>query len=134
MAGFWMCVRMQLWKSSEYSRTPSMQGFCTWKRYTRFWICLNKAKKTLRQGSEYALSTFHRTSNKLPILNMVRLWIFEGYFGCCIWLNKPKYALLMSQYVWICRNNVDITMPAYNWKNRVLNIPKFWVCLMQYIL
>ena len=41
MARFWICVGMQLWKSSEYSRIPNMLGFCICKRYTRFWICLN---------------------------------------------------------------------------------------------
>ena len=35
----------------------------------------------------------------------------------------------MCLYWWICLN-----MPAYTWINRVLNIPRLWMCLMQYKL
>ena len=61
------------------------------------WIWLNNA---LKQGSEYAWSTFHRFLNKPPAQNMARMWICERYTGCWICLNKPEYALIMSQYAW----------------------------------
>ena len=68
------------------------------------------------------------------VLSMARLWICKGYSGCWICLNKPEYTL-MSQHVWICLNNAE-----YKWicqhipeRNRVLNMPEFWMCLMQYI-
>ena len=53
---------------------------------------------------------YGRVLNKLPALNMTGLSIWEGYTGWLIWLNKPKYALIMSQYAWICLNNVE-----HNW-------------------
>ena len=68
------------------------------------WIRINNA---LRQGSKYAWSTFHRVLNRLPVLNMARLWICEVYTGWLICLNKPKYVLIMFQYAWICLNNVE---------------------------
>ena len=47
-------------------------------------------------------------------------------------LNMPEYALIMSQYVWICLDNAE-----YDWillhiheKNRVLNMSKFCMFLM----
>ena len=43
MARFWMCVRTQLWKGSEYSRIPNMLDFCICKRYARFSMSLNMA-------------------------------------------------------------------------------------------
>ena len=35
------CVGMQLWKRSEYFKTPNMPGFSTCKCYKRFGIWLN---------------------------------------------------------------------------------------------
>ena len=46
----------------------------------------------------------------------------------------PGYALIMYQYVWTSLNN-----PEYDWicrhiseKNKVLNMPEFWPCQIQY--
>ena len=47
MRGFSTSIGMKLWKSSKYSRIPSMSGFCICKRCTRFWICLNKPEYAL---------------------------------------------------------------------------------------
>ena len=54
----------------------------------------------LWQGSEYACSTFHSVSNKPPVLNMLELRIWQGceYARVTQVLNKPKEALLMSEY------------------------------------
>ena len=41
---------------------------------------------------------------------MTRLWIYGGYTGSWICLNKPENALIMSQYGWISLNNGE-----YNW-------------------
>ena len=41
MRGFSIYVGMQLCKSSEYSKIPSMPGFSICKHCTRFWIWLN---------------------------------------------------------------------------------------------
>ena len=35
------------------------------------------------------------------------LWICEGYTGCWICPSKPEYALVMSQYAWICLDNAE---------------------------
>ena len=90
-----------------------------------FWICL-----VVSQGFKWASGSKYARAQ-----NMVRLWIFEGYTGCWICLNRPEYALIMSQYVWICHNNAE-----YDWicwhtpEKTVLNMPElFWMCLMQYI-
>ena len=39
--------------------------------------------------------------------NIARLQICKVYTGCWIWLNKPEYALIMSQYAWIYLNNTE---------------------------
>ena len=41
---------------------------------------------------------------------MARLSICKCYTGCWICLNKPEYALIMSQYAWIYLNNAE-----YDW-------------------
>ena len=55
-----------------------IQSFCIYKRFTRFWICLNMADNALWQGSEYACSTFDRFLNKLAVLNMPGLKLWQG--------------------------------------------------------
>ena len=67
---------MQLWKDSEYSRIPSMTGFCVCQRCAMFWICLNNA---LWEGSQKAWSTFYRVLNKPLVLNMLRRRIWQGF-------------------------------------------------------
>ena len=59
MTGFWICMGMQLWKGSEYSRIPSMAGFSICKHCTRRWICQNMAEWCPIAGF-CAWSTFHR--------------------------------------------------------------------------
>ena len=67
--------------------------------------------------------------------NMARFRTCEDYTRCWICLKKREYALIMSQYAWICLNIAE-----YDWicwhipeKHRVLNMPEFWKCLLQYI-
>ena len=39
----------------------------------------------------------------------------------------------MSQYAWICLSNAEydwLNMPTFTWKNRVLDMLEFWMCLM----
>ena len=56
MAGFWICISMQLWKGSKYSRILAytwflhMQAFHNVLFMAEFWICLVKVS----QGFEYA--------------------------------------------------------------------------------
>ena len=91
-----------------------MPGFYICKRYKRFWIWLNNA---LWQGSEYAMSMFRRVLNRLPVLSMPvlrRLGICKGFTGCWICLNKPEYALIMSQYAQICLNNAEYDWICHN--------------------
>ena len=95
--GFWVCqvcVYASVVQVSEYA-----------------WIWLNDA---LWQGSEYVWSTFHRAQN------MARLWISKGYKGCWICLNKPEYALIMSQYEWICLKScwIWLNILTYTWKKK----------------
>ena len=61
------------------------------------WICLNNA---LGQYSEDAWSMLHMALNKLPVLNMpgLKIWQGEGYTGCL-------YEWIRSQYACICLNN-----------------------------
>ena len=114
MTGFWLCVGMQLWKDSAYSRIPSMPGFCVYKRCTRFWIWLFNVSQGFQQASS---SKYARAQN------MTRLGICEGYTGCWICLNKPEYTL-MPQYAWICLNNAE-----YHWMCRHLpEKTESWIC------
>ena len=39
--------------------------------------------------------------------NIAKLLICNGYTGCWICLNKPEYALIIPQYVWIYLNNAE---------------------------
>ena len=48
--------------------------------------------------------------------NKARLWMCKGYTG-----------------YWICLTNTSICL-KHTWINRVLNMPEFWMCLMQYIV
>ena len=96
MTGFWICVGMQLLKSSEYSRIPSMPGFCIpsagqCSEYA--WIWLNNAPW---QGSEYACSTFHTVLNKPPVLNMPGLRTWQS----CEYARVTQGA----EYAWISLN------------------------------
>ena len=80
------------------------------------WISLSKA---LWQDSEYAWSEFHTVLTKPPFLNKARLriwlsicswkrlWICEECLGYWTYLNKPEYALIITQYAWICLNNAE---------------------------
>ena len=111
MIGFWICVGMKLWKSSEYSSIPSMPGFCVCKCCTRqsseyAWIWWNnvtfRVLNFLGQCFKWAYGSKYAWAQ-----NMVRLWICECYTVCWIWLNTPEYALIMSQYAWICLNNPE---------------------------
>ena len=38
---------------------------------------------------------------------MARLWICEGYTGCWICLNKPKYTLYVNNYTSITMNMIE---------------------------
>ena len=62
----------------DYSRILSMPVFCGCKRYTIFWICLDRLNNALWQGSEYIWSTLHRVLNKPPVLNMLGHRIWQG--------------------------------------------------------
>ena len=44
MIGFWIYAGIPLWKGSEYSRIPSMAGFCICKHFTRLWIRQNRTE------------------------------------------------------------------------------------------
>ena len=46
-------------------------------------------------------------------------------------LNIPLQCLIMLGYFLIVLNALNI--PKHTWINRVLNMPKFWMCLIQYI-
>ena len=61
------------------------------------WIWLNNA---LWQGSKHPWSTFHRVLNKLPVLNMPRLRIWQGCKYARV-TQGAEYALTMSQYAWL---------------------------------
>ena len=114
--GFWICVRMQLWKSSEYSRIPSKK-VSVYQRVAQdseyAWIWLINA---LWQDSEYAWWTFHTVLNKPPILNMPGFTIWQDCEYAritqgaeCAWISM-NMLYLISQYAWICFNNAE-----HNW-------------------
>ena len=108
MTRFCICVGMQLWKASEYSKILSASCLCMqalhkvlnmleygWiMPYGRVLNMLGNASQGFASGSKFA-----RTQN------MVRLWICDGCTGW-VCLNKPDYALKMSQFL----NNVE-----YDW-------------------
>ena len=70
---FWICVVMQLWKGSEYSRILTMPSVAQGSGYALIW--LNNA---LWQGFEYVWSMFHRIWNMHAVLNMPELRIWGG--------------------------------------------------------
>ena len=125
ITGFWVCVWIQLWNGSEYSRISNMSSFCICKRYTRFWICVNNAWINFSDyGSVLNMrgQSFTGFWICFPIINirarnMARLSICKGYTGCWIRLFKPGCALKIPQYPWICLNNAQ-----YPWI--CLNIPE----------
>ena len=109
---------LNLWEGSEYVNL--VQG----SEYA--WICLVNMSQGFKQASS---SKYARAQN------MARLWICEGYTGNWICLNRPEYAVVMSQYAWICPNNAE-----YDWVCRhirqktVLNmIELFRIYLMENI-
>ena len=107
------------------------------RKFLNVWIWLNNS---LWQGSQYVWSTFHRLLNKPQVLNMLGLRIWHGHeyarvTQCWICLNNPEYALIMFNMQF---SNALITLNMIEYdgiylKNRVLNMPEFWMCLMQYI-
>ena len=83
-------------KDSGYSRIPSMPGSAyasVAQGFEYTWMWMNNA---LRQGSEYAWSTFCRILNKSLVLNMIGLKIWQGY----------GYARVThgAEYAWISLN------------------------------
>ena len=95
MTGFWICVRLQLWKASEYSRILSILGFCILQvlhkvlnmpeydwimLYGRVWIWLANVSHGFTEAS---------SSKYVRAQNMGRLWICKGYTWCWISLNMP---------------------------------------------
>ena len=54
----------------------------------------------LKQGSEYAWSTFYRVLTKSPVLNMAGLRIWQGCeYKLHKMLNMPEYCMLLSFHV-----------------------------------
>ena len=123
----------------------------------RTWICLNMSEFIIinwvlnmshtihgmrllyKLMSPYWEISIFRTLARAQ--NMVRLWICEGYTGCWICLNMPENALIMCQYAYVILN-INKYARIYlkkkkkkkkKKKNRVLNMPEFWMCLMQCI-
>ena len=110
-----------IWQGSEYAlgcnhgKVLNIPGFqvCQVFAYTSVaqdseyaWIMQSNA---LWQGSEYACSTFHSVSNKPLVLNILelRIWQVCEYARVTQVLNKPKEALLMSEYALICLNDAE---------------------------
>ena len=129
MTESWICVRMQLWNCTEYSRILSMPGFWVCKHCTRFWIWLNSV---LWQGSEYVWSTFHMILNKLSVLNMLGSEYGNGVNrqGLHRVLNMPKESWIClnnTEYDWICQHTSWI--PAYILEFFLLDTLKttFWI-------
>ena len=99
----WICIRMQLWKASEYFRILNMSDFSIYKCYTRFQICQNNAsincskngRVLIMLGQSSQKFEFVPSSKYATIQNMERLQICQGYTGCWICLNNAEYA-------WIC--------------------------------
>ena len=88
---------------------------------TGFWIWLVNVSQSFKStsGLQYARAQ-----------NMARLWIWECNTGCWIGLNNSKNALIMPWYVWIFLNMIEYW---HLQEKRVLKMPEFWMCLMQYI-
>ena len=97
-----------IWQGPEYlsgcnywrvlnSRIPSLPSFCACKRCRRFWIWLYNA---LWHGSEYAWSTFHGVLNKLPVLNILRLRIWQEKMRWgqgCRKKQSAEYAIILHK-------------------------------------
>ena len=99
--------------------------------YGRF---LNIPEFWVYQVSAYA----NLVLNNPQVLNMLGLWIWQGY-EYVRFTQGTEYT-----WVWICLNaSMCVNMPqscwiwlnmlVYTWKNRVLDMSEFWVCL-QYIV
>ena len=86
---------MQIWKVSEYSKIPNIPGFFICKCYTRFWTCLNMAKKFLNKQFWY----FHRVLNVRPVLNMPELRIWQT----CEYVRVTQ----VGEYAWIMLNMLE---------------------------
>ena len=113
MEGFW------IFKDSEYASLLLMQAFRKVLNMPEYgWIMtygrvLNMPGQFRASGSKYDSAQ-----------NMAKLLICEDYTGCWIYLNKPEYALIMSQYAWICLNNTE-----YDWicQHKPENM-ECWIC------
>ena len=122
MVGSWICIGMQLWKGFEYSRIPSIPGFCICKRSEGTeQICIWQ-NNALWQGSEYAWSTFHRVL-RFYICHGLEYDMVVNMRGLHRMLNMSKYVLIMSQYAWICLNNAE-----YDWICRYIPQKQCWIC------
>ena len=101
--GFW------IFQNSEYFRFLRMQAL-------RFRICL---KNCSDYGRVMNMTGFigcwtSSASKYARAPNMTRLWFCEGYSGLWICLDKPEYALVMSQYAWIWLNSAKYAWICQN--------------------
>ena len=82
MPGFCICIT----QGSENAQILLFWENCP--NYAKVVECLVKVSESFKYtaSSKYARDQ-----------NMAGFWISEDYTGCWICLNKPKYALIMSQ-------------------------------------
>ena len=117
MTGFWVCVGMQLWKDSEYSRIPNMPVVCICKRSEYAWILLNNAWINCSDCESSEVHWFYWVLNMSLVLNArarnrARLWICEDYTGCWICLSKSEFTFNMYEYAFTM-----LDMLEYAWIN-----------------
>ena len=136
MTGFWIAVRMQLRKGSEYSGIPNMLGFCICAGYTSYKICLNTADQYVNKlfwlwhSSQNAWSKFHSIWNMTLVLDMPGVAIWQS----CEYVRVIKYSEYTLRSLNILKNALRmLNMSEYTWINRVLNMAEFWIFLMHCI-
>ena len=103
---FWILVNFRKYdkvmneSGCNYGRVLNVPGLRVGQVSEYAWIWLNNA---LWQDSKYAWSTFHRVLNKLKIWHGCE---YAMVTACWMRLNRSEYPLKMSQYAWICPDNV----------------------------
>ena len=75
MTAFLICVRMQFWKGSEYSRIPNIPGLCICKRYARFWgVNISTGHYTMSgKNSNYVRRNLLQYRDSCPVWSYRRL-------------------------------------------------------------
>ena len=123
MTGFWMCVGMQLWKGSEYSRIPSISYFIVQNSPPPAPFLKGGSEKKLKRGWNYGaragLLKMGDCRFSYLIFSRFIIFTFRNYFTLC------KILLCISRnIISFCHHNLMKKGHSKLSKNKPENIPQ----------